>query len=133
MDCCGTGFSRSAGSGNTGNPDVHRDVPQFRDKHMIYLDYNATTPVDPAVVDAMIPYLREHHGNPSSSHALGRRVRAGIDHARQQLANLLGASTDELVFTSGGSEANNQALKGVAFARGRGCHPSALYFFRVLP
>jgi len=87
---------------------------------MIYFDYNATTPVDPAVAEAMIPYLLEHHGNPSSSHAPGRRIRAAIDAARQQLADLLGASTDEIVFTSGGSESNNHALKGVAAKEGRG-------------
>jgi cysteine desulfurase len=87
---------------------------------MIYLDYNATTPLDPRVVDAMLPYLREHHGNPSSSHAAGRAVRAGIDHARSQVAASLGASPEEIVFTSGGSESNNHALKGIAFARGSG-------------
>ena len=87
---------------------------------MIYLDYNATTPLDPRVADAMTPYLREHHGNPSSSHALGRTVRAAVDNARRQVADLLGASPGEIVFTSGGSEANNHALKGVAWARGSG-------------
>ncbi|HUU85072.1 MAG TPA: aminotransferase class V-fold PLP-dependent enzyme, partial [Phycisphaerae bacterium] len=54
---------------------------------MIYLDYNATTPLDPRVADAMQPYLREHHGNPSSSHRLGRTVRAGVDNARRQVAS----------------------------------------------
>ncbi|MHC4067623.1 MAG: aminotransferase class V-fold PLP-dependent enzyme, partial [Planctomycetota bacterium] len=54
---------------------------------MIYLDYNATTPLDPRVADAMIPYLREHHGNPSSSHALGRTVRAAVEKARRQVAD----------------------------------------------
>ena len=87
---------------------------------MIYFDYNATTPVDPAAVEAMMPYLVAHHGNPSSSHAPGRKIRAAIDTARLQLADLLGASTDELVFTSGGSEANNHALKGIAFREGKG-------------
>ncbi len=87
---------------------------------MIYLDHNATAPLDTRVADAMIPYLREHHGNPSSSHAAGRAMRTAIDRARQQLASLLGASPTEIVFTSGGSEANNQALKGVAFARRSG-------------
>ncbi len=87
---------------------------------MIYFDYNATTPLDPAVRAAMIDSLENHHGNPSSSHRLGRQVRTAIDQARQQLADLLGADPQEIVFTSGGSEANNHALKGVAFAKGQG-------------
>ncbi len=87
---------------------------------MIYFDYNATTPVDEAVVEAMMPYLSTHHGNPSSSHAPGKKIRTAIDAARQQLADLLGAATDEIVFTSGGSEANNHALKGIAFKEGKG-------------
>jgi cysteine desulfurase len=86
----------------------------------IYLDYNATTPIDPAVVDAMLPYLREHFGNPSSSHVFGRTAHEAVDHARQQVAELLGARADEIVFTGGGSEASNQALKGVVFAKLRG-------------
>jgi cysteine desulfurase len=91
----------------------------------IYLDYNATTPIDPAVVDAMLPYLREHFGNPSSTHALGRKAREAVDEARGQMAGLLGAEPDEVVFTSGGSEASNHALKGALFAEGgspSGCH-----------
>ena len=83
----------------------------------IYLDYNATTPVDPRVADAMLPWLREGSGNPSSSHVWGRRARAAVDQAREQVAELLGCDADEVVFTSGGSEANNQALKGTAWAR----------------
>jgi cysteine desulfurase len=83
----------------------------------IYLDYNATTPVDPAVLDALVPYLREHFGNPSSSHAYGKAAHQAIDQARRQVANLLGAQPDEVVFTGGGSEASNLALKGVVFAR----------------
>ncbi|HRF49624.1 MAG TPA: cysteine desulfurase family protein, partial [Anaerolineales bacterium] len=89
----------------------------------IYLDYNATTPVDPAVVDAMLPYLREHFGNPSSDHAYGSIAHAAVDRARAQLADLLGAAPGEIVFTGGGSEANNLALWGVAGAyRARGNH-----------
>src|SRR5262245_4654756 len=83
----------------------------------IYLDYNATTPIDPAVLDAMLPYLREHFGNPSSSHVYGQTAHRGVDHARQQVADLLGAQPDEIVFTGGGSEASNQARKGVVFAK----------------
>ena len=85
---------------------------------MIYLDYNATTPIDPRVVDAMIPYLREIHGNPYSPHAAGREVRAAVVRARSQVAAMLGAKPEEIVFTSGGSEANNHALKGAAWAFG---------------
>jgi cysteine desulfurase len=89
----------------------------------IYLDYNATTPVDPAVVEAMPPYLREHFGNPSSDHAYGERARRAVDAARAQLAGLVGATPDEIVFTGGGSEADNLAIKGVAYAhRARGDH-----------
>jgi cysteine desulfurase len=86
----------------------------------IYLDYNATTPVDPAVVDALLPYVREHHGNPSSTHSLGKAAHAAVERAREQVAALLGAQTDEIVFTGGGSEASNQAIKGTILARPRG-------------
>jgi cysteine desulfurase len=89
----------------------------------IYLDYNATTPVDPAVVDAMEPYLRDHFGNPSSDHAYGYRTRLAVQTAREQLAELLGAAPEEVIFTGSGSEANNLAIKGVAYAlRERGKH-----------
>ncbi len=81
----------------------------------IYLDYNATTPVDPAVTEAVFPYLSEHFGNPSSSHAFGRTAHAAVDQARRQVAELLGAQPDEILFTSGGSEASNHALKGIVF------------------
>jgi cysteine desulfurase len=83
----------------------------------IYRDYNATTPIDPAVVDAMLPFLKQHFGNPSSVHAYGRATRAAVDRARQQVAHLIGAEPEEIIFTSGGSEASNHALKGVVFAR----------------
>lgn len=83
----------------------------------IYLDHNATTPLLPGVVEAMLPYLREHFGNPSSGHVYGRRARAAVDAAREQVAALLGAAPDEVVFTSGGTEANNLAIRGVAAAR----------------
>jgi cysteine desulfurase len=82
----------------------------------IYLDYNATTPIDPVVLEAMLPYLREHFGNPSSTHAYGRAAHDAVETARQQVADLLGAHADEIIFTSGGSEASNQALKGAVFA-----------------
>jgi cysteine desulfurase len=89
----------------------------------IYLDYNATTPIDPEVAEAMRPYLYEHFGNPSSSHWYGRRTRQAVEQARQQVAQLLQCAPDEVVFTSGGSESNNYAIKGAAFAnRQRGNH-----------
>jgi cysteine desulfurase len=81
----------------------------------IYLDYNATTPVDPAVLDAMLPFLHSEFGNPSSTHAFGTRAHEAVDQARRQVAELLGAQPDEIIFTSGGSEASNHALKGVVF------------------
>src|SRR5947209_8453160 len=86
----------------------------------IYLDYNATTPLDPAVVEAMLPYLHTHFGNPSSKHAYGKAAHEAVERARQQVADLLGARPDEIVFTGGGSEASNYALKGVVFAKLRG-------------
>jgi cysteine desulfurase len=86
---------------------------------VIYLDYNATTPVAPEVLEAMLPFLREGYGNPSSSHALGRRAHAAIEAARGQVATLIGAWADEIVFTSGGTEATNMALRGVVRAEPR--------------
>ncbi len=86
----------------------------------IYLDYNATTPVDPAVVEAILPALRENWGNPSSAHAYGKSAHAAVETARGQVAALLGAEADEVVFTGGGSEASNLAIKGTCLARPRG-------------
>ena len=89
----------------------------------IYADYNATTPLDPRVFDAMLPYLREHFGNASSVHVFGRETRAAIDDARVRLAALLGAQEGEIVFTGGGTEADNMAVFGVARAlRKKGRH-----------
>ncbi|MFO0967314.1 MAG: cysteine desulfurase family protein [Gemmataceae bacterium] len=86
----------------------------------IYLDYNATTPLDPAVVEAMLPFLREDFGNPSSAHAYGVRAHEAVDQSRAQVAALMGARSEEIVFTGGGSEASNQALKGAVFQKLRG-------------
>jgi cysteine desulfurase len=86
---------------------------------MIYLDYNATTPLSAAARKAMEPYLTEHFGNPSSVHAAGRETRAGIDDARDRLAQLLGAKPHELIFTGSGTESNNLAVLGLARANTR--------------
>ncbi|HLA65463.1 MAG TPA: cysteine desulfurase family protein [Candidatus Saccharimonadales bacterium] len=88
----------------------------------IYLDHAATTPLRPEVLSAMLPYLTDHFGNPSSIHAEGRMARQGLDEAREMVGRILGAKPREVVFTSGGSEADNLALKGAAWAasaRGR--------------
>ncbi|MCK9996516.1 MAG: aminotransferase class V-fold PLP-dependent enzyme, partial [Candidatus Krumholzibacteria bacterium] len=95
----------------------------FSQADPIYLDYNATTPVDPRVAEAMVPYLREHFGNPSSSHILGQRTRAAVEKARGQAADFLGADPEGIIFTSGGTEANNHAIIGAALAaKDRGRH-----------
>jgi cysteine desulfurase len=90
----------------------------------IYMDYGATTPVDPRVVDAMIPWLREHFGNPASrSHAWGWEAEEAVEKARQQVADLIGADPREIVWTSGATESDNLALKGAAqFYKTRGKH-----------
>ncbi len=82
----------------------------------IYLDNNASTPVLPEVVDAMLPYLREHFGNPSSNHVFGRTMHDAVERAREQAARLIECSPGEIFFTSGGTEANNLAIRGVAAA-----------------
>jgi cysteine desulfurase len=90
----------------------------------IYMDYGATTPVDPRVVDAMVPWLREHFGNPASrSHAWGWEAEAAVERAREQVAELVGADPREIVWTSGATESNNLAIKGAAnFYKTRGKH-----------
>ena len=81
----------------------------------IYLDNNATTPLHPEVLEAMLPGLRENYGNPSSIHSFGRSARVQLDEAREKVARLINAQSSEVIFTSGGTEANNLALLGVAF------------------
>jgi cysteine desulfurase len=89
----------------------------------IYLDYNASTPIDPVVADAMQPLLKGPFGNPSSGHWAGTPAKTALENARRDVASLLGCAADEVIFTSGGSEANNLALKGVFFAlRDKGNH-----------
>ena len=93
----------------------------------IYLDYNATTPVAPSVQEAMLPFFAEHYGNPSSHHALGRACHEAIDDARSQVAALLGADGDEIIFTSCATESSNLAIKGAAFHLARGSTGTSLF------
>ena len=89
----------------------------------VYLDYNATTPIDPFVQEAMLPYLEEHFGNPSSGYIYGRHNKEAVEKARTQVAALINATPEEVVFTSGGSESNNQAIIGAALTNmGKGKH-----------
>ncbi|WP_343055259.1 cysteine desulfurase family protein [Azospirillum oleiclasticum] len=80
----------------------------------VYLDHNATTPVDPAVLDAMLPFLRGEFGNPSSAYPLGRRAHDAVEAARAAVAALIGAAPDEILFTGGGTESSNHAIRGAA-------------------
>ena len=92
---------------------------------MIYLDHAATTPIAPSALAAMRPFLESEYGNPSSVHDRGRRARAAVEHAREQVAAALGVAPLDLIFTGGGTEADNAALKGIAWAAreaGRGAH-----------
>jgi len=107
----------------------------------IYLDYNATTPIDPVVAEAMKPFLSEDFGNPSSGHYYGHRARAAVERARGQVASLLRCKSEEIIFTSGGTESNNHAIRGYAFAnehKGRHIitsqieHPAVLEVCRYL-
>ncbi|MBT3168913.1 MAG: cysteine desulfurase [Candidatus Cloacimonetes bacterium] len=90
---------------------------------MIYLDYNATTPIDPKVAKAILPFLLENFGNPSSSHSFGLTTQSAVEKARKQVAKLINTKSENIIFTSGGTESNNFAIKGVAFAnRSKGNH-----------
>ena len=103
---------------NLGNADV-------KPRRRIYLDYAATTPLDPRVLEAMLPHLAEHSGNPSSLHATGRRARRAVEDAREEVAGLLDCQPTEILFTSGGTESDNSAVFGIARAQraaGRGSH-----------
>ena len=91
-----------------------------QDQPLIYLDHNATTPVAPEVLDAMLPYLRDQYGNPSSDHPPGRAAAAAVDQARARVADLIGADPGDIVFTSGGTESNNLAIRGTAAAAAPG-------------
>ncbi len=89
----------------------------------IYMDHSATTPVDPAVKEAMLPYFSEKFGNPSSIYSIGREARRAIEESRQKIADLLGAKKDEIIFTGSGTESDNLAIKGLAYKnRKKGDH-----------
>jgi len=88
----------------------------------IYLDYNAATPVHPEVVEAMLPFYRNTFGNASSLHSFGRSARLAVEEARKKIADFLGARPGEIIFTSGGTESDNLAVKGAAFANSKGNH-----------
>jgi cysteine desulfurase len=105
-------------------PEVFEPAMDMTPHFPIYMDYGATTPVDPRVVDAMIPWLREHFGNPASrSHAWGWEAEEAVEKARTQVADLIGADPREIVWTSGATESNNLAIKGAAhFYQGKGKH-----------
>lgn len=92
-------------------------IPRALGNGPVYLDHNATTPVDPRVAEAALPHLTVHFGNPSSAHAYGHSARAAVTTARAQVAGLLGAHPDEIVFTGGGSEADTLAVRGAALAQ----------------
>src|SRR5881275_282752 len=81
--------------------------------HRVYLDFNATTPVEPQVLDAMLPYFSAEFANAASIHTPGQRARAAVENAREQVASLIGARPQEIIFTSGGTESDNHAIFGV--------------------
>ena len=91
---------------------------------IVYADNAATTSTAPSVVKAMLPYFTELYGNPSSLYTVGQEAREGVDHARQQVADAIGALSSEIFFTSGGSEADNWAIKGIAHALAAPLHGS---------
>ena len=91
----------------------------------IYLDHAATTPLDPRVFEAMLPFLKEQFGNASSVHALGRKARFAVEESRERIAAHLGAEPGEIIFTSGGTEADNAALRGMLHGTRRGLVTSA--------
>lgn len=98
-------------------------MSEVRTRMKIYLDNAATTPMHPKVVAAMLPYMNDHYGNASSTHQWGRQARAGLEEARQSIAEQLGASANQIIFTSGGTESDNAAIIGVALAnQARGRH-----------
>jgi cysteine desulfurase len=99
-----------------------RDIPWIM-THLIYMDHSATTPVDPDVTEAMLPYFSEKFGNPSSLYSIGRQARKAIEESRQKVADLIGAKKEEIIFTGSGTESDNLAIKGLAYKnRKKGDH-----------
>ena len=106
----------------------------------LYCDYSATTPILPEVLVSMMPYLIDKYGNPSSVYTLGREARVAVEDSRNIIANILGCNSEEIVFTSGGTEGDNLAIKGVAQSRGKDGlyitskieHPAVLNCFKEL-
>ena len=84
--------------------------------NQIYLDYNATTPLDPQVLEEMLPFFRQDYGNPSSIHSFGNKAKSALDLSRERIAKLVNARPKEITFTTGGSEGNNFAIKGIAYS-----------------
>ena len=109
-------FAMSASQSTDVNHSLALLTPRGGERR-IYLDYNVSMPIDPPVAAAMRPFLDDHFGNPSSGHWASISAKAALEMARGQVAALLGCHNDEIVFTSGGSEANNLALKGVFSAK----------------
>ncbi len=103
--------------------------------NQIYLDYNATTPLDPQVLEEMLPFFRQDYGNPSSIHSFGNRAKSALDLSRERIAKLVNAKPKEITFTTGGSESNNFAIKGLALAqqkKGKHLVISSVEHFSVL-
>jgi cysteine desulfurase NifS len=113
----------AAGKEDSQKKLFHLDIPKAKPKHRIYLDNNATTPVAAEVKKAMLPYLGAVYGNPSAIHDVGTQAREGLENARRQVARLLNAKPRRIIFTGGGSESDNMAIKGIAYAyREKGNH-----------
>src|SRR5438045_2879912 len=91
----------------------HRKRCEMRNESPIYLDHAATTPTDPRVVEAMLPYFSEVYGNPSSTHRFGRKAESAVESARSTIARILNCSRDEIIFTGCGTESDNLVLRGV--------------------
>src|SRR6266545_2413063 len=102
--------------------EQEQDERMIADDEIVYLDNNATTPLDPAVIEEMLPFLMEHYGNPSSGYVFAARARKALDLARERLAALLGCEPSEIVFTSGGTESNNAVINSALQSYPRGKH-----------
>ena len=103
----------------------------MREKRFVYMDHAATTFIKPEVAESMLPFLKEHFGNPSSLYSIGREGKEAIETAREQLAKALGAKPEEIYFTSGGTESDNWAIKGTAFSQAKERKAYNHYFNRT--